>query len=245
MNRTLSLIPSRHAARPPAPPPSRHVVGVKSWGVGEKLGLKSATIHPLRRWVLLPSPSRQYRGALTRAPAHYCSHGGPKRVKMGVLCGLSDWLSFSPPSSRCVGLPLQTAYGPLLASASRDLWGCEVGRQVGTRRYVINCKFTVIEAASVGKAELGSFVLATGSPGLSLCQEAVLLLVDTGSERTTADPRLERVAWMHGNEPCPNITATTCVRKLLHPTALFVLMCHVCLDKNVWSVSETPNVVSC
>lgn len=164
---------------------------------------------------------------------------------MGVLCGLSDCLSFSPPSSRCVGLPLQTSHGPLLASASRDLWGCEVGRQVGTRRYVVNCKFTVVEAASVGKAEPGSFVLATGSPGLSLCQEAVLLLVDTGSERTTTDPRLERVTWMHGNEPCPKITATTCVRKLLHPTTLFVLMCHVWLDKNVWSVSETLNVISC
>lgn len=49
MNRTLSLIPSRHAALSPAPPPSRHVVGVKAWGVREKLGPKSATIHPLRR----------------------------------------------------------------------------------------------------------------------------------------------------------------------------------------------------
>lgn len=49
MNRTLSLIPSRHAALSPAPPSSRHVVGVKAWGVREKLGLKSATIHPLRR----------------------------------------------------------------------------------------------------------------------------------------------------------------------------------------------------
>lgn len=49
MNRTLSLIPSRHAALLPALPPSRHVVGVKPWGVGEKLGLKSVTIHPLRR----------------------------------------------------------------------------------------------------------------------------------------------------------------------------------------------------
>ncbi|GLD65861.1 pumilio homolog 1 [Lates japonicus] len=49
MNRTLSLIPSRHAALLPAPPSSRHVVGVKAWGVREKLGPKSATIHPLRR----------------------------------------------------------------------------------------------------------------------------------------------------------------------------------------------------
>lgn len=32
MNRTLSLIPSRHAALSPAPPLSRHVVGVKAWG---------------------------------------------------------------------------------------------------------------------------------------------------------------------------------------------------------------------
>lgn len=38
MNRTLSLIPSRHAALPPAPPPSRHVVGVKPWGVREETG---------------------------------------------------------------------------------------------------------------------------------------------------------------------------------------------------------------
>ncbi|KAF3833829.1 hypothetical protein F7725_025033 [Dissostichus mawsoni] len=34
MNRTLSLIPSRHAALSPAPPLSRHVVGVKAWGCG-------------------------------------------------------------------------------------------------------------------------------------------------------------------------------------------------------------------
>lgn len=52
MNRTLPLIPSRHAALLPAPPLSRHVVGVKAWGVTDKLGPKSVTIHPLRRWVL-------------------------------------------------------------------------------------------------------------------------------------------------------------------------------------------------
>lgn len=32
----------------------------------------------------------------------------------------------------------------------------------------------------------GAAILATGSPGLSLSQEAVLLLVEMGSERTTA-----------------------------------------------------------
>ncbi len=35
-----------------------------------------------------------------------------------------------PPSSRCVGLPLQTALGPLLASASRGPVGLQ-GRQTG------------------------------------------------------------------------------------------------------------------
>ncbi|XP_061786982.1 pumilio homolog 1 isoform X1 [Nerophis lumbriciformis] len=40
---------SHHAALASTPPPSRHVVGVKSWGAREKLGPKSATIHPLRR----------------------------------------------------------------------------------------------------------------------------------------------------------------------------------------------------
>lgn len=49
MNRTLSLIHSHHAALLPAPPLSRHVVGVKARGVREKLGPISATIHPLRR----------------------------------------------------------------------------------------------------------------------------------------------------------------------------------------------------
>lgn len=52
-------------------------------------------------------------------------------------------------------------------------------------------KPTAEETVNVGKADLWSFVLATGSPGLSLSQEAVLLLVDMGSERTIADPRLE------------------------------------------------------
>lgn len=49
MNPPLPLSPSRHAALLPAPPLSRHVVGVKAWGVGDKLGPKSAAIHPLRR----------------------------------------------------------------------------------------------------------------------------------------------------------------------------------------------------
>lgn len=55
----------------------------------------------------------------------------PERAKMGVLCGSSECLSFSPPSSRCVGVPLQTTHGPLLASASREpvsLQGRETGR---------------------------------------------------------------------------------------------------------------------
>lgn len=50
---------------------------------------------------------------------------------------------------------------------------------------------TKAEEAGNGKGDLWSFVLATGSPGLSLTREAVLLLVDIGSERTTAEPRLE------------------------------------------------------
>lgn len=49
MNPSLPLGPSRHAALLPAPPSSRHVVGVKAWGVRDKLGPKSATIYPLRR----------------------------------------------------------------------------------------------------------------------------------------------------------------------------------------------------
>lgn len=50
---------------------------------------------------------------------------------------------------------------------------------------------------------------------------------------------------MRGNEPSPKITAATCVRALLDLSVPLVLMCHVCLDKNVCSVSETPNVISC
>lgn len=59
----------------------------------------------------------------------------PERAKMTVLCGLSGCLSFSPPSSRCVGLPLQTAHGPLLASASREPVGLQ-GRQTGRKTQV-------------------------------------------------------------------------------------------------------------
>lgn len=94
---------------------------------------------------------------------------------MSVLCCVSYCFSFSPPSSRCVGLPLQTALGPLLASASRVLQGCRVGRQVGTRRYFIIDNPAAIEVTSVGKADRRSFVLATGSPGLSLSGGRVIV----------------------------------------------------------------------
>lgn len=48
---------------------------------------------------------------------------------------------------------------------------------------------------------------------------------------------------MHGNEPSLKIKAATSVGKLRDLSVPFVLMCHVCLDKNVCSVPETPNVI--
>lgn len=41
-------------------------------------------------------------------------------LKICISCDGSGSLSVLPPSSRCVGLPLQTALGPLLAPASWD-----------------------------------------------------------------------------------------------------------------------------
>lgn len=129
MNRTLSLIPSRHAALQPAPPPSRHVVGVKPWGVGEKRA--EIRDHPPSPPVSIASVSVGIgQGGLKRRTGWLLSFLWREKAKMSVLCGLSDCFSLSPSSSRCVGLPLQTARGPLLASASREPVGLQ-GRETG------------------------------------------------------------------------------------------------------------------
>lgn len=54
-----------------------------------------------------------------------------KGLTTDISWGWSGCFSFLPPSSRCVGLPLQTALGPLLASASREPVRLQ-GRQRGT-----------------------------------------------------------------------------------------------------------------
>lgn len=122
MNRTLPLIPSRHAALLPAPPPSRHVVGVKAWGVKrERETGAEIRDHP-------PSPpvsntvsvvAVAWGTAYLRSGAGIVTMAAQRAVKPGGCFVKLKRPFLLPPSSRCVGLPLQTALGPLLASASR------------------------------------------------------------------------------------------------------------------------------
>lgn len=87
-----------------------------------------------RNWGWNPRPSTlsagEYRvasgrgcsgGCLCTLRCGYCRYCGSERaLNANILRGWSGCLPFCclPPSSRCVGLPLQTALGPLLASAS-------------------------------------------------------------------------------------------------------------------------------
>lgn len=124
MNRTLSLVPSQHAALSPAPPSSRHVVGVKALGIREKLGLKSASILPLRRWVSPPPRSRQLETSLINASVRVLLLWSPwEGVNGSILCGRGGCFSMLPASflPLCRSSPLQTPLGPLLASPSRGL----------------------------------------------------------------------------------------------------------------------------
>lgn len=113
-----------------------------------------------RNWGRNPRPSTlsagEYRLLACRGSAGrclsthrwgYCCNGGSDRgVKRRISRGWSGCLPFCclPPSSRCVGLPLQTALGPLLASASRGPVGLQ-GRQTGRDpRVVTNNKMVML-----------------------------------------------------------------------------------------------------
>lgn len=92
----------------------------------EKLGPKSATIYPLRRWVSPPFSAAVVRRCIySRTGAVFSLLRFGEGLKMSISCDWNASLSMLPPSSRCVGLPLQTALGPLLASASWDPVGLQ------------------------------------------------------------------------------------------------------------------------
>lgn len=80
MNRTLPLIPSRHAALLPAPPSSRHVVGVKARGVKRKRET-GAEIHDHP-----PSPPVSITvSVVALAPGTAYTHTGAGIVVMAAL----------------------------------------------------------------------------------------------------------------------------------------------------------------
>lgn len=186
MNRPLPLIPSHHAALPPAPPSSRHVVGVKAWGVREKLGPKSATIHPLRRSVSPPLYSRLVKMFVIRASMRALS---PYRPREGVICSIScDWrgcfpFCCLPPSSRCVGLPYPDSSRAFVSIGVSVV--CYVVSTAGRWR-LPGCLFITKRLLTLMNAER-SPCLTTG------VTRGRVIVVDTGIGHSIADLRLTRV----------------------------------------------------
>lgn len=175
MNRTLPLIPSRHAALLPAPPPSRHVVGVKAWGVKrERETGAEIRDHP-------PSPPVSITvsvAAVARVAAY--SRPGAGIVAMaalsavkprGVFCEAEASLSATSFLPLCRSSVPDSSRAFVSIRVPGSLSGCRLGRQVESPGTFINNNIMVLYGSCRRYKRLyGAHVLATGSPGRSLCR---------------------------------------------------------------------------